>query len=215
MSHCQIRSCKGVSFAISIELLSRIGGDCLDIWIASRATVQKHSLEWWQWQPLKWLWCLFSDSWTRTSVVNKEICPVCREWVQDAPTVRTHTNMLIRQHHSDLFKTPHSLLSMLWFDMLVRLSGWEIVKVLKHGMPTAWPPRWRICRYTLHDDLQWLWCERWMQPSFPLDSRQDKTYSLRDSINCTQACSIGQSPAQSLSLSVMLPAEETVAHARA
>lgn len=54
-----------------------------------------------------------------------------------------------------------------------------------------------------------------MQPSFPLDSRQDKTYSLRNSINCTQPRSIGQSSAQSLLLSVMLPAGETVAHARA
>lgn len=63
-----------------------------------------------------------------------------------------------------------------------------------------------------HGDLQWLGCWRWMQLSFPPDSRQDKKYSLMNSINCIQPRSIGQSSAQSLSPSVMLPTGEAVAH---
>lgn len=64
----------------------------------------------------------------------------------------------------------------------------------------------------IYGDLQWLQYSRWMQLGFPLDSRQDKKYSLMNSINCTQPRSIGPSSAQSPSLSVMLPAGESRTH---
>ena len=86
------------------------------------------------------------------------------------------------------------------------LSWWR-KKNLRGAEPERHHTGGRIRRYSPR-----LGCRRWMQPSFPPDSRQDKKYSLMNSINCTQPRSIGQSSAQSLSLSVMLAAGETAAH---